>query len=182
MGTVEVDLANSQPYFLAVLFTCIPHLQNSVTTGHFYADINAHLERPYDLDDKVYQYQEFKRLVLMMLYRHPKGNFEWWTSGKVSQVMQATDRAFPGLNRAIDQYSAEHGPTALPRAMQRMESEVFIDKALPRLQGMGIPVGPIHDGFLCRAMDARVVEAILEDELIKATGLKPTLKTGKAIC
>ena len=109
--TVEVDLANSQPFFLCVLFREIPHLASSVASGHFYEDINAHLDRPYDLDDRVYQYPNFKRLVLMMLYRRPKGrleNFEWWknTSSRMYEVMQAAECAFPGLNLAIESYSA----------------------------------------------------------------------------
>ena len=182
--TVEVDLANSQPFFLAVIFPDIPNLRNSVASGNFYADINSRLDRPYDLDEKIYQYPEFKRQVLMMIYRCPKGNFEWWHDerSKTHSIMQAADRAFPGLNGAIEQYSTKNGPTALPRAMQRMESDAFIDRALPRLQALGIPVGPIHDGFLCRAMDAPRVSKILEDELINVAGLKPTLRTGKAIC
>lgn len=76
--TVEVDLANSQPFFLCTFFPGIPNLQASVTSGNFYRDINSRLDRPYDLSDKIYQYPEFKRLVLMMLYRCPKRGFEWW--------------------------------------------------------------------------------------------------------
>jgi len=120
----------------------------------------------------------------MMLYRRPKGGYEWWRGerSKVFRIMQATDRAFPGLNQAIDLFAAKKGPTALPCAMQRRESDVFIGKALPRMQILSIPVAPIHDRFLCRAMDAPLVREILEDELEKATGLHPTLKIGKAIC
>lgn len=184
--SIEVDLRNSQPYFLASLFTEISGLRQSVSAGKFYDDINEHLDSPYDLSEPTL-YRRIKDTTLMMLYRKPtkkSSTYPWWEDegNKVNTLMKATEKAFPGLNDAIAAFSKVNGWSALSRKLQSMESDVFIDKVLPRLFGNGIPACPIHDGILCpnKEDELDLVRNILKEELYQATGLQPQLKTGKA--
>ena len=74
---VEIDLANSQPYFMAGIFTDVPGLAGSVCDGSFYPVINRHLDHPYDLADSD-QKRVLKRQSLMCIYARPKHGFEWY--------------------------------------------------------------------------------------------------------
>lgn len=177
--TVELDLANSQPYFLASKFRKVPSLAGSVCEGRFYEDINQHLLSPYDLHDSEDKC-ELKRQCLMRIYARPINGYEWYVKPDSRAVMIATamNAAFPGLPACIDQYRLQYGDTALANAMQKLESSVFIDTALPELQGRGIPAIPIHDSILCRKSHADHVARCLEKELLRATGLRPVLRVG----
>ena len=176
---VEIDLASSQPYFLATLFHSKP-LSEAVSQGEFYHRINEQLNEPIDFNDKD-AYSKMKRDVLAILYATPDKSFDYtkdptWRSYPIVQAMGA---AYIGLNEFLAQYRQTCGNTALPVAMQRMESNVFINGILVTLQSLGIPAIPIHDAIMCRTEDARKVEQIIYDTLLESTQIEPTLRTSK---
>jgi len=175
---VEVDLANSQPYFMAGIFGHVIGLSVSVGHGNFYADINKHLERPYDISESN-QKNELKRQILMRIYAKRQHGYAWFEKpgSRPASITTAMDAAFPGLPKCIDDYRSRNGDTALANAMQKMESSVFIDAALPALQNMGIPAIPIHDSIHCRQSHADQVEHFLREHLVRTTGLRPWLRT-----
>ena len=176
---VELDLANSQPYFLASKFRNVPGLACSVCEGRFYADINQYLPCPYDLLNTEGK-GELKRQCLMRIFARPIYGYEWYEKpdSPTFMITTAMDAAFPGLPACLNRYRLQYGNTSLACAMQRLESSVFIDTALPELQNRGIPAIPIHDSILCRKSDAGQVALCLERELLKATGLRPVLRIG----
>jgi hypothetical protein len=173
---VEVDLHNSQPYFMATIFPELGSLAASVSAGRFYEDINANLESPMNIQKKD-ERSNFKAACLIVMYSKPKDRLRWChvVASLPAQIERSMDQCFPGLPDRIRQYAATHGPTALAIAMQQRESGVFIRSALPKLQAMGIPTIPIHDGYLCRASDRESVKRLLEEELFDATRLKPCI-------
>lgn len=180
--TTEVDLSCSQPYFLSAVLPGIPGLAECAGKGVFYDATYEQMGSNLTLRGCSARYQSFKRDCLMVLYRCAKNGFRWWEDpdNRIFPVVVAMEKAFPGINQAIDSYASKHGSTALPREMQRLEASIFIDAVLPILQGRDIPSWPLHDGFLCRVMDAETVREVLIAELVKATGIMPTVKIGKA--
>jgi hypothetical protein len=174
---VEVDLANSQPFFMALIFPGVPGLIGSVCAGTFYEDINVHLSTPYDLTHPD-QKQDLKKRSLSCLYAKDKGRFlaKLKAESDSALFLRALDKAFPGLPQSIEAYAKKYGEKALAHEMQRRESSVFIDQAIPRFQELKIPAIPIHDSILCRESDADAVKQILESILFGITGRRPTLR------
>jgi hypothetical protein len=174
---VEVDLANSQPFFMALIFPGVPGLIGSVCAGTFYEDINVHLSTPYDLTHPD-QKQDLKKRSLSCLYAKNKGRFlsNLYPESDSALFLRALDKAFPGLPQLIEAYAKKYGEKALAHEMQRRESSVFIDQAIPRFQELKIPAIPIHDSILCRESDADAVKQILESILFGITGRRPTLR------
>ena len=176
---VEIDLASSQPYFLATLFHSKP-LSEAVSQGEFYHRINEQLSESIDFNDKD-AYSRMKQDVLAILYATLHRGFDYtkdptWRSYPIVQAMEA---AYGGLNDFLAKYRQTHGNKALPVAMQRRESDVFINGVLVTLQSLGIPAIPIHDAIMCRTEDARKVESIIYDTLLESTKIEPTLRTSK---
>jgi hypothetical protein len=178
---VEIDLASSQPYFLATLFDN-QTLKTAVSNGEFYHRINEKLINPIDFADKD-AYGDLKQSVLSILYAtpHPKHDYTQDPKWKRYPVVDAMSKAYDGLMEFIALYRRTHGATALPIAMQRLESEVFINTVLVKLQSMSIPAIPIHDAILCRIEDGHTAQEIIYHALMESTGIKPTIKPSKTI-
>ena len=173
---VEIDLANSQPYFLATMFKS-SSLTDAVTAGEFYERINDQLETPLDLTSDDVR-GGFKQDVLSVIYATPNKGVDYtklptWKQAATANAMEA---AFNGITKFIDAYRGAHGNTALPIAMQRLESSVFINGVLATLQTRGLPAIPIHDAIMCRTEDADEVEGVVYEALIGETGLSPIVK------
>jgi len=176
---VEVDLANSQPYFLAGLYES-NELRNAVSAGEFYHRVNEKLDDPFDLSDSE-TYASFKPAVLSVIYATPTKGFDYTKSPnwKHAATANAMEAAYSGITAFIDAYRHTHGNTALPIAMQRLESRVFIDGVLATLQARGIPAIPIHDAIMCRVEDAEAVQGLICEMLIEETGLEPVVRLSK---
>ena len=174
---VEVDLANSQPYFMAACFPEISGLAASVSAGTFYASINACLDCPWDLAEPD-QKSEQKKLCIQYLYGKPIDRHHWNknSESKLARIERAMGAAFPGLPECLLKYADKQGSTALANDMQKRESEVFIDDVLPLLQSRGIPAVPIHDSFLCRESDGLEIKRLLTEKLTKHTGIRPLIR------
>lgn len=176
---VEIDLASSQPYFLATLFNSRP-LREAVSQGEFYHRINEQLDEPIDFDDKD-AYASMKQSVLAIIYATPHKGFDYTrdNSWRHYPIVEAIEAAYGGINDYLANYRQTHGQKALSIAMQRMESDVFINVVLAKLQALGIPAIPIHDAVMCRIEDMHMVEQIIYDSLLSSTQIKPTLRTSK---
>jgi len=172
---VEIDLASSQPYFLASIFKCLP-LIDAVSKGQFYNRINERLKPPLNFTN-ISTYKSFKRIILSIIFAHNKYGYRYWTKAefKHAQVREAMGKAYPGILEFIEQYRRRNGPTALAIDMQSAESSVFIDRVLATLQSQGIPSIPIHDSIMCRLSDVDHVQELMHMHLTKETSIRPTL-------
>ncbi len=179
-AVVEVDLANSQPLLMVTVFPDVPGLRDSVIAGQFYPDLNANLSCPYDIENP-HEKRQLKRDCLMWIYARPTENgYRWFDKpdSRVANIAKAADVAFPGLDRRIRDNRSKNGWTSLANEMQKRESGIFIDGILPEFQRLGIPAIPIHDSFLCRSSHADCVKAIVEDTIMKHTGLRSLVRIG----
>ena len=84
------------------------------------------------------------------------------------------DKAYYGFSDFTRQYRLTKGNTALVNELQKLESDVFIQKAVRSFIGK-VPVIPIHDAILCRRSDMEQVTDKLRHELFNKTGLNPKL-------
>jgi len=152
-------------------------LTDAVTAGEFYERINDQLATPLDLTDDDAR-GRFKQDVLSVIYATPNKGVDYTklSTWKQADTAKAMEAAYSGITAFIDAYRRTHGKTALPIAMQRLESSVFIDGVLTTLQTRGIPAIPIHDAVMCRMEDASEVEGLVYDALIGETGLNPIVK------
>lgn len=177
---LEIDLSSSQPYFLASLFPS-QALVDAVSAGQFYSRVNEELDTPVNLTDTE-AYGEFKMSILSILYARPINGHDYTQSStwKHRKSLLALNDAYPGIIDFIQTYRTTHGDTALPIALNKLESSVFIDGVLMKLQSLGIPAVPIHDSILCRVSDSVMVEGLIYDELMASTGITPNLKLSKA--
>lgn len=180
-SVVEIDLASSQPYFLATIAD-IPALCEAVAQGQFYQVINGLLDTPVDFEDKE-QYADFKKKVLAHLYARPKHEYDYTADPRYANkdIAEAMEKAFPGINAFIRDYRERHGDKALPIALQRKESEIFISHILSTLHEMGIPAIPIHDSILCPISDVAIVSDVIFQTLVNITGIIPTLNVSKRV-
>jgi hypothetical protein len=173
---VEIDLASSQPYFLTTLFPC-PPLREAVERGRFYQRVNERLPLPFDLSDPTI-YASFKQRTLATLYARPvHGCLYWEKEGSQSaQILSAMDSAYPGIVPFLTLYRKKNGDTALPIALQREESEVFIRGVLPALQKDGVKAIPIHDAILCQWSEREKVRGEMEKRLWERTGVRAKVR------
>lgn len=179
MPTLEIDLASSQPYFLATLFP-LPQLREAVSRGEFYVRINELLPLPINFENKA-EYSCFKQSILSILYARPVHGYDYTEAAeyKHTHTITAFEQAYPGISTFLKKYRKTYGDIALPIAMQRLESRAFINGALKKLQSMEIPAIPIHDSILCRICDANCVEAIIRECLLEQVQIAPTLRKSK---
>ena len=173
---VEIDLASSQPYFLASL-SGNRAMTEAVSCGEFYTRINEKLNTPRDLDHPG-TYGEFKQAVLASIYARPINGHNYWEDKNHTNlpIMLAMDQAYRGITQFTQIYRHEHGDTALPIAMQRLESGIFINGVLATLQLEEVPAIPIHDSILCRLSDADYIETLIHQQLIETTEISPKLR------
>lgn len=176
MPVTELDLASSQPYFLTTIFSS-PALIEAVSRGEFYQRVNEAMPTPISMLDP-FQYSVFKQSVLAALYARPINGHCYWNdpNNKTAQVLEAMEKAFNGIKSFIASYSATHGDTGLPIALQRAESSVFISSITTELQKSSIPVIPIHDAFLCKRSHADQVKQTMYTQLARYTGIEPVIR------
>ena len=179
LPVTELDLASSQPYFLATLFPS-RELREAVSHGQFYERINEEMSEPVSFLDP-FAYGEFKQAVLAALYARPKHGFIYWEDeySKSGKLIGAMERAFSGITDFTSSYRERHGETALPVALQKAESEIFISTILPKLQAESIPAIPIHDGILCLESQSKKVEEQMREDLERKTNLVPMIRGKK---
>jgi hypothetical protein len=172
----ELDLASSQPYFLTTLFPS-PTLREAVERGEFYPRINECMSFPCDFADRMV-YGAFKQSVLAALYARPVNGVIYWKEpgNKCADILGAMDKTFPGIVEFLNRYRDKLGDTALPIALQRAESAVFIGQVLSNLQKKGVKAVPLHDAMLCQEDSFELVKKEISEALVKATGVEPLIR------
>ena len=175
-GVTEIDLASSQPYFLTTLFQS-RELIDAVSCGEFYQRINQRLAPPTSLLDP-FAYARFKKSTLSVIYARPVHGHQYWNDpdSKSGMILAAMESAYPGISRFLSAYREEHGDRALPNALQKEESGVFVSTILSELQERGIPSIPIHDAIMCKKDQKGIVKELMRRELLKRTGIEPELR------
>jgi hypothetical protein len=167
----SIDLANSQVFLLNLLLRSkYPTDQESqdvkkfyeiTSSGQFYEHCGKVL-----LGDRAYVKKNFfkKYLFCKNKYADPK-------------IIDLMSSEFPTVHKFVTEAKlANHKDLAI--GLQKAESELFIDRIVPRLiasLGEKDFVATIHDSIITNKSAVAKVESVIMDEFAKV-GLKPTLK------
>jgi hypothetical protein len=164
--TVEIDIVNSQPYFLAALYPqpCAERTRfvALVGAGGFYEALNAGLSAPEPERKKLK-----RRVFREILFGRLEYKRELWT---------AFAAQFPELATLVSSLKWDAGHNALALALQSLEARAIVDGVMAECFAAGVPVLTVHDSVVCKWNDeARVRESILR-HCSAVVGAVPTLK------
>lgn len=141
----NIDLKNSQPFFLAMAIqneTSIPKVEREfyhklVTTGTFYDYLSYQYQIYYG---KEKSYKDLKKMVFKIYY------------SKVHQAQKEKSffkTLFPNILEYINNTNKGNNAT-LAIKLQKMESDIIIGTVLPRInKEYGFTPFTIHDSFIC---------------------------------
>ncbi|MFA8451882.1 MAG: hypothetical protein ACEPOW_14400 [Bacteroidales bacterium] len=164
----EVDLRNSQPCILNYLLHhkefAISLIDNSnIKFPFFMPDDDLDKFTEYTESGKLYELiareleisREVAKLsIFEILFSSEKYNS---TNKKILKTL------FPSVVRWIDAFKELNKKNTFPVMLQQLESYLFIDYLLPRLQANHIKVLTKHDCFLCRERDEQAVRDVIEE-------------------
>ena len=165
----EIDIRNSQPFFLAGLYTdrCAEALRyvEVVASGRFYEALNEASGVPYDPNDR--DALKEATYVQVLFGRRYQSSPLW--SGFV--------KLFPRLSGIIAESKARDH-RLLPIELQRLEASAMIGKVVPRL-AVEFPHTPfltVHDSLVVPCALAEQAAEILKEVIREETGRIPSLR------
>lgn len=161
---VQIDLASSQ-------FTLFSnHLTNKLTTDDFIRFKT--LSSSGNLYNNIQQ-----ELGLKSVKEAKNAMFEILFSGRNNKTFfkRKLKEVFPSVVEWIDTYKKEHGDNEFSIMLQRIESELFIDKVLKRLKKLKYFCLTKHDSLIIKRGDYEAIMDIVKDEFAQI-GLEYTLK------
>jgi hypothetical protein len=163
--TVEIDIRNSQPYFLAALYPIHSseryRFVEKVTSGHFYESLAGK-----SLSDT--ERAKFKRQVFQkILFGRPENHGRLW---------MAFASTFPELAAIVERLKWDSGHNALALALQTLEARAIIDGVMAECERAGVPILTVHDSAIARKEDALFVEGLIRRKCAEVVGATPSLK------
>lgn len=167
---MNIDIKNSQPYFL---YTLILHK----------SEIDpAELKRYAELviGGTLYEYlaEQYKKQTGYTRERHQIKNmlfkilFSKLSSYK--EQKQFFGRLFPTIMKYINQTNEEEHNT-LSIQLQTKESYTILDVIMPLLEKHGIRPYTIHDSFVCKESEAITIKELFVEKVTELYGIAPAL-------
>lgn len=160
---IQVDLVNSQLCFLSKLLQEsnddkeIEHFCESCYTGEIYNYVQNELS--------LKSREESKQLIFNILF---SSNYS--KTGK-----KEFKSLFPSVHYWITKYKSDNGYKTLSTTLQKMESELFIDKIYHRVKGGGMLCLTKHDSLIVGNKDYEKVMKIVHKKF-NTYGLKGKFK------
>lgn len=163
-SVVEVDIRNSQPFFLAALIWSDPANRESSEIKRFVE--SASLGLIYDEVQEAgitVSRDEAKTAVYVVLFGRngssgPNVGFQ---------------SIYPEVYDWVVEFKRSAGDyRALSHRLQRMESDLIYGRVLPRVYEAlpGVPLFTVHDSIVCPARHRAIVAGILTEELATVLG------------
>lgn len=177
---VEMDLANSQMFFLFLLikmynpelleFEDVRDYGDLVIDGEIY----EHLVKLYN---KMFPEIGMTRSIIKKTVLQAFFSKEFEKSGKINRYRKNTrlviKKAFPNLYNYIVETKKDNFKT-LSRKLQRMESDIFVDKLFE--QAGNYKYLTVHDALYCKQSDMETMEKKLRDIFKNEYGITPNMK------
>ena len=161
---IQIDLSNSQFVLLTNLLQS--HLNSS----------DYKLFKELSVSGKLYDYiasslslksaKNGKSLMFEVMFSSRRNN---------SAYKKKIKELFPSVVGWIDDYKKAHGDNQFSIMLQRIESDLFIDKILKRLKKLKFFCLTKHDSLIIKRSDYEAILAIVKEEFSKI-GLEYTLK------
>jgi hypothetical protein len=161
---IQIDLSNSQFVLLSNM------LKDHLNTDDY------RLYKELSVDGNLYTYIANK-LGLKSFKNGKSLMFEvLFSSRRNSSVFKKKIKVlFPSVVEWIDKFKKEHGDNQFSIMLQRIESDLFIDKVLKRLKKLNYFCLTKHDSLIIKRGDYKAIMDIVKDEFANI-GLEYTLK------
>ncbi len=161
---VDIDISNSQPFFLSLILIANNICGNDVELYHELTKQG----KLYDyIADKCNQNRSYvKDKIIIMLF----GKNEWEFLVKKCFIEQ-----FPNVYAVIERYK-ENNQNELALELQRREADFMINTLSPILIEKNIKFLTVHDSLMVSQKDAYYVHNMMKDTFIDYCGVTPTLK------
>ncbi len=176
-GLFQVDIKNSQPYFLSTILTSLLCGRNSLQSlngvevqrfkkwcqdGNLYEMFSYEYEKQ---TGKVLTRSQIKEMMFCIFYS--KNN----SYRKEKSIFKTI---FPTILEWIEkQKEKNHNQFSI--RLQKIESEICIDEILPILDAAKINYFTIHDSWLVKKEDLNMAIKIIEDKFIEKFSYAPKL-------
>ncbi len=184
----EVDIANSQPYFLTFLISALQTDREDI--GSLIQDVGLDKEQfrsfigdnsfgdfnDLTINGWLYDFlcketglmrEEVKEETLRTFFK--RLNYR-------TEFENQFDRLFPSVHKVLTAIKRMRGYNRCAILLQRLESHVVLERLGARLLSEGIPFVPIHDSVIVPHEDAPYVKRILENICEELCGFRPTVK------
>ena len=185
---VEVDIVNSQPFFLTFFLECIK--RNVVEVSKIAEDwkVDTQSLSQVSSDKEFHRFKELTASGRLYDYVCKKTGLK---RGVVKEEMFKTlfkpmyyttefegtfQRLFPKVFEVVKTLKPKGAHNTLAILLQRMESMVVIDTLCDLMVVEGLPFIPIHDGVLVPKRAATSVAKVIRDVSYYYSRLKPTVK------
>jgi hypothetical protein len=166
----EIDIRNSQPFFLAGLYPdeCEEKQRfvEFACSGCFYERVNEASGTPLDASNRDALKPESYQFLFGKAYTF-----------KRSLLWPGMEKLFPEMAEIITRLKwPNHNRLAIE--LQRREAEVMIGKVVPRFAAAfpGVPFLTVHDSIAIPHQYADAAKALLADAINEATGYLPQFK------
>jgi len=184
----EVDIANSQPYFLTFLISALQADRGDI--GSLIAEVgldkeqiqsfiaNNSFDKLNDLtiNGGLYDFLceetgltkgEVKEETLRTFFKR----FTYRT-----EFEEQFDRLFPSVHRLLTAIKKMYGYNRCAILLQRLESHVVLERLGAKLLSENIPFVPVHDSVIVPTEDANYVKLTLETICEEFCGFRPTVR------
>ncbi|WP_138991623.1 hypothetical protein [Larkinella sp. C7] len=143
----------------------------SISKGQFYEYLGQEVERI--TDRKVKSRQQLKNMVFSVLFSRNDERRSFIVERK-----QAFERVFPQISACLTLLKSESHRT-LALLLQSIEAEVFLNRIVSRIthEHPEVPLFSIHDCLATTEQYAEYVKHTMIEELERAIGVVPDLKT-----
>lgn len=167
---MNIDIKNSQPYFLYTLIMNQPDINKEELANYSDLVINGTLYE--------FLVEEYKKKTGYMRTREQmkKMLYKIFFSKVVSfpNQKQFFGGLFPTIMSYINNTNAGKNNT-LALFLQSKESYTVLDVVMPLLEKMAIRPFTIHDSFVCKETEAIEIQEIFTKKLIELYGVAPSL-------
>ena len=151
-NTCEVDVTNCQPLLMASILGDSTMIK-ACCNGSFY-------ETLLDASPVEMSREDMKKAALRdVIAKTPKNGHQYW-EGKPADL--AFKIAFPDAFASYERYRKKHGDLGMVHELQRLESEIIHDDALPLIQKADHLAVSIHDGIMTTTDSGEEISAILK--------------------
>jgi len=167
---MNVDIKNSQPYFLYTLIVNKPEIDKDELAQ--YADLviggtlYEFLIKKYKVHTGYEKTRNQMKEMLFKIYYSKNVSFE--------KLKQFFGWQFPSIMAYINKTnSIEHNTLSIQ--LQTIESYSILDVIMPLLEQKGIRPFTIHDSFVCKESEAKIIDEVFTKKFIELYGISPSL-------
>ncbi|RTY65547.1 hypothetical protein [Flavobacterium sp. LB2P53] len=167
---MNVDIKNSQPYFLYTLIQNKPEIDTEELSKYkdlvIDGTIYEFLVKKYKIYTGIERTRNQMKEMLFKVYYSKNSSFE--------KLKQFFGWQFPSIMAYINKTnSVEHNTLSIQ--LQTIESYSILDVIMPLLEEKGIRPFTIHDSFVCKESETKTIEEVFTKKLIELYGIAPSL-------